>query len=157
MGNKKKILTLCIIHRHPQVLLGMKKRGFGAGRWNGFGGKLHDGETIEQATFRELKEEAGVIPKEIRKIAVFDFEFIGNPEIMEVHLFQGLDIKEDPRESEEMRPQWFDVNQVPFDEMWPDDIHWFPLFLADKKFRAKFLFGESDKIMDMKITEVKEL
>lgn len=36
-----KLLTL--------VLLGMKKRGFGAGKWNGFGGKVQPGETIEEA------------------------------------------------------------------------------------------------------------
>ena len=27
----KKLLTLCVIHEHPRVLLGMKKRGFGVG------------------------------------------------------------------------------------------------------------------------------
>lgn len=39
-----KLLTL--------VLLGMKKRGFGAGKWNGFGGKVQPGETIEEAARR---------------------------------------------------------------------------------------------------------
>ena len=52
-----KKLTLCIIHQHPRVLLGMKKRGFGMGRWNGFGGKVEAGETIEDATRREVGEE----------------------------------------------------------------------------------------------------
>ena len=46
----KKIQTLCLIYQHPKLLLGMKKRGFGAGRWNGFGGKLHENESIEEAT-----------------------------------------------------------------------------------------------------------
>ena len=55
----KKILTLCVIYQHPRVLLGMKKRGFGKGRWNGFGGKVKEGETIEEATKRETLEEAG--------------------------------------------------------------------------------------------------
>ena len=39
----------------------MKKRGFGAGRWNGFGGKVAPAETIEDAARRELLEEAGVL------------------------------------------------------------------------------------------------
>ena len=42
------------------VLLGLKKRGFGEGRWNGFGGKLEAGETMEQCAARELCEESGL-------------------------------------------------------------------------------------------------
>ena len=55
-----KITTLVVVHQGNKILLGMKKRGFGAGRWNGFGGKLHDGETVEQAAKREIFEEASI-------------------------------------------------------------------------------------------------
>ncbi len=58
LENMKKLLTLCIVHQHPRVLLGMKKRGFGIGHWNGFGGKVEEGESIEEAAKREVKEEA---------------------------------------------------------------------------------------------------
>ena len=50
----KKLTTLIIIHDHPRLLLGMKKRGLGVGRWNGFGGKVHEGETIKEAAHPEL-------------------------------------------------------------------------------------------------------
>jgi len=153
----KKILTLCIIHQHPKVLLGMKKRGFGAGRWNGFGGKVQNGETIEEATLREIKEEAGILATGIEKRGIIDFEFKGNPEILEVHIFKGSKIKGELVESEEMKPQWFHIDKIPFASMWPDDKYWFPLFLQDKKFRGKFLFDNSDNILDMKLEEVKEL
>lgn len=158
MGDKeRKILTLCVIHRHPMVLLGMKKRGFGMGRWNGFGGKLQEGETIKEAVLREIKEEAGVIATGIKQRGIIDFEFKGNPEILEVHIFKGDKIEGELRESEEMKPQWFHIDEIPFDEMWPDDKHWFPLFLQDKKFHGKFLFDESDSILEMKLEEVKEV
>ena len=90
MKNKmtKLSTTLCIIHQpartyrspvgtggHPQVLLGMKKRGFGKGRWNGFGGKMAVGETIEDAARRELREEAGITVKNFEKLGIIDFEF----------------------------------------------------------------------------------
>lgn len=39
-----------------------------------------------------------------------------------------------------MRPKWFDINQIPYDNMWTDDRHWFPLFLDKKYFRGHFLF-----------------
>lgn len=153
----KKIMTLCIIHQHPKVLLGMKKCGFGSGRWNGFGGKVLEGEEIEDAARRELSEEAGVEVGNIEKYGVIDFEFDGNPEILEVHIFKAGDFVGEPKESDEMRPQWFFVDEIPFKEMWPDDIYWVPLFLKGRKFKGKFKFGKGDSILEKDIVLVKEL
>jgi len=153
----KKLLTLCIIHQHPKVLLGMKKRGFGAGRWNGFGGKVTSGETIEDAAKREMFEEAGIKLKNLNKVGILDFEFKGNPEILQVHIFKSDNFDGIPKESEEMKPQWFYMDEIPFKEMWPDDIHWIPLFLKGKKFKGKFLFGEADAVLEKELIEVKEL
>ena len=52
----RKLLTLVFIIEKDSILLGMKKRGFGAGWWNGFGGKVQQGETIEEAAKRSIKE-----------------------------------------------------------------------------------------------------
>ena len=52
--------TLCFLQKDNKLLLGMKKRGFGQGKYNGFGGKLQEGETIIQGVLRELKEECGI-------------------------------------------------------------------------------------------------
>jgi len=153
----KKILTLCIIHQHQKILLGMKKRGFGAGRWNGFGGKVDGEETIEQAARREIEEEVGIKVEKLDKVGVIEFEFKGNPEILQVHVFKSDNFLGKPIESEEMKPQWFHVDEIPFEEMWPDDIHWMPLFLRGKKFRGKFVFGESDVILKQELLEVKEI
>ncbi|MFA6315422.1 MAG: 8-oxo-dGTP diphosphatase [Candidatus Paceibacterota bacterium] len=153
----KKLLTLCIVHQHPKILLGMKKRGFGAGRWNGFGGKVATTETIEDAAKRELQEEAGIGAKNLDKVGVIDFEFKGNPEILQVHIFKTDDFSGEPTESEEMKPQWWHVNEIPFKDMWPDDIHWMPLFLSGKKFKGKFLFGDGDIIIEQKLVEVEEI
>ncbi len=153
----KKQLTLCIIHQHPKVLLGMKKRGFGTGRWNGFGGKVAEGETIEDAAKRELKEEAGINVQDLNKVGIIEFEFQGNPEILEVHIFRSEHFSGEPTESEEMKPEWFNADAIPFDKMWPDDIHWIPLFLDGKKFKGKFLFGEGDLIIEQELIEVNEI
>lgn len=153
----KKILTLCVIHQNDQVLLGMKKRGFGVGRWNGFGEKLSGSETIEEAAKRETLEEAGVELKNLNKRGIIEFEFQGNPEILEVHIFHSDSFSGEPTESEEMKPQWFKTNEIPFKDMWPDDIHWFPMFLEGKKFKGKFLFGEADIILEKTLVSVAEL
>lgn len=47
-----RLFTLVLVVQPPRVLLGMKKRGFGAGLWNGFGGKVQPGESIEEAARR---------------------------------------------------------------------------------------------------------
>ena len=49
---QNKLLTLVLVCNADKVLLGMKKRGFGEGRWNGFGGKVETGETIPEAAVR---------------------------------------------------------------------------------------------------------
>lgn len=53
----------------------MKKRGFGAGRWNGTGGKVEAGETAQQATKRETEEEIGVLPHGLEEVARLNFYF----------------------------------------------------------------------------------
>lgn len=152
---RRKILTLCVIHQEPRVLLGMKKKGFGAGRWNGFGGKVEEGETIEGATRRELREEAGIDAHDLEKVGTLDFSFASNPdEILEVHIFRSTRFSGQPKESDEMRPAWFSQTEIPFEEMWPDDRHWFPLLLAGKKFNGRFHFGEGDAILEQELVEV---
>lgn len=138
----RKIMTLCLIHEHPRVLLAMKKRGFGVGRWNGFGGKVNEGETIEEAARREVLEESGLEVTALEERGVLDFEFQNDPKILEVHIFKVERFTGDLRETEEMRPKWFDVSEIPFALMWSDDIYWLPLFLAGKRFRGRFLFDK---------------
>jgi 8-oxo-dGTP diphosphatase/2-hydroxy-dATP diphosphatase len=154
---KNVVTTLCVVHQHPRVLLGMKKRGFGAGRWNGFGGKLMPGESIKEAAWREMKEEAGVEVKNHEKVGIIHFEWKGNEETMEMHVFRADNFTGEPVESEEMKPEWFFIDEIPFHAMWPDDIYWMPLFLKGKKFKGKFLFGEGDVVLQKELEEVGEI
>ena len=55
-----KVLSLLYLRRDNEILLAMKKRGFGEGRWNGVGGKVEAGESIEQAMICEAQEEISV-------------------------------------------------------------------------------------------------
>jgi 8-oxo-dGTP diphosphatase/2-hydroxy-dATP diphosphatase len=149
----KKLLTLVIVHQENRVLLGMKKRGFGAGKWNGFGGKLHEGESLDAAAKRETLEEAMIEVTDLEKVGVLEFEFVGNSEILETHLYRATEFIGEPSETEEMRPQWFDADKIPFESMWADDPYWYDLFLAGKKFTAKFLFGEKDVVLEHSVEE----
>lgn len=153
-----KLLTLCIIHENNRVLLGMKKRGFGAGKWNGFGGKVEQGERIEQAAVRELKEEAGIDVHKLEKRGILDFVFTNTPDsVLQVHVFKPTEYTGDPIETDEMKPQWFAIEHIPYADMWADDIYWFPLFFANKKFKGMFTFDENHKLLSNKLAEVNEL
>ncbi len=141
--------TLCLLVKDDKILLAMKKRGFGVGKWNGVGGKVEFGEKIIDAAIREAKEEIGVDVKNIEKYGFFDFKFADKPMWNQgVTLFVAKEWVGEPAESEEMMPKWFSHNEIPYQEMWPDDAHWMPHVLQGKKVEASFVFGEDDKILD---------
>ncbi|KAG7505078.1 7,8-dihydro-8-oxoguanine triphosphatase [Solea senegalensis] len=152
-----KLLTLVLVVQPGKVLLGMKKRGFGVGRWNGFGGKVQAGETIECAARRELLEESGLTVDALEKIGNIKFEFVGETQLLDVHVFRADAYNGEPTESDEMRPQWFECDKIPFSQMWPDDILWFPLLLQRKKFVGYFKFQGHDTILSHTLNEVEEL
>ncbi|NXC83536.1 8ODP triphosphatase, partial [Cercotrichas coryphoeus] len=152
-----RLFTLVLVVQPSRVLLGMKKRGFGAGLWNGFGGKVQPGESIEEAARRELLEESGLTVDTLQKMGQITFEFVGNSELMDVHIFWADHFHGEPTESEEMRPQWFQLDEVPFHRMWPDDSYWFPLVLQRKLFRGYFKFQGQDTILEHSLKEVEEV
>lgn len=150
----KKLFTLCLVYKDDSVLLGMKKRGFGMGKWNGFGGKVGGGESIEDAAKRELLEESGLTANIIEKMGVVEFSWKDKPEnILEVHYFKSNDFSGDLIESDEMAPKWFSLKDVPFEKMWPDDKHWFPLFLQEKKFEGRFLYDNDNNVVEYELRE----
>ncbi len=159
----KKLLTLCFPLRDGKILLGMKKRGFGSGWWNGFGGKVEPNETIEQAAVREVHEESGITGGNLQKHGVIEFTFAHDPKILEVHVFKLTDFDGTPIESDEMEPRWFEISEIPYDDMWSDDKYWLPLLLEGKMFRGSFVFDTpSDEhhvaqIVDHKLETVEHI
>jgi ADP-ribose pyrophosphatase YjhB (NUDIX family) len=147
--------TLCLLIKPDEILLAMKKRGFGVGRWNGAGGKF-DAEkgdkSILDAAIRETKEKIGVELKNPEKAGLFHFKFQNKEEWnQDVTLFIAKEWTGEPSESEEMMPEWFSFDKIPYENMWPDDIHWMPHILQGKKLEANFVFGEGDKILDYNV------
>jgi len=126
-------------------------------RWNGFGGKVKEGESLLDAMKREVKEEAGISVRHAEEMGILDFSFENRSEVLEVHVFKATSFEDEPVETEEMRPQWFEISDIPFRDMWPDDVYWFPHFLKGRKFRGMFHFDESDGIMKRNLTIVDSL
>ncbi len=127
----------------------MKKRGFGAGKWNGVGGKVQE-EGVEEAAIREAREEIGVEIKALQKVGLLDFI----PMNLRCHVFLVDDWEGEPAESEEMQPKWFAYDEIPYGEMWDDDKVWLPMVLEGKKIQGSLSFDKSDKLVDYKITDL---
>jgi 8-oxo-dGTP diphosphatase/2-hydroxy-dATP diphosphatase len=140
------------------ICLAMKKRGFGAGRFNGVGGKVEDNETIEDAVKREAEEEVGVSVGEVVKCAELTFVFPHEPSFDQVvHVYTTEEFEGEPSETEEMSPSWLSTSYIPYDDMWPDDIFWLPLVLEGKKVKGQFVFGEGEVIKEKEVEVVEAL
>lgn len=148
-----KQFCLLLLRRDDEILLAMKKRGFGAGRWNGAGGKVEPNETLEQAVVRECQEEVGVTPLAYEHVATHDFLFPSGQD-MQVHTFMSLKWQGEPVETEEMRPQWFKLSDIPYNDMWQDDRLWLPFVLQGKHLRTRFTFDEHENICAAEIEMV---
>lgn len=138
--------TLVYVFSRGKVLLGMKKTRFGKGRWNGLGGKVQDNETIIEAATREVKEEIGIDVALDKPLGTITFHNSSKGD-WTVHIFATETFTGEPMESDEMRPQWFATDNVPYEAMWDDDRHWYPLLFKRQPFRAEFWFDENEKVV----------
>lgn len=141
--------TLLFVIRDGQILLIHKKRGLGAGKINGPGGRLDAGETPVEGALREVREEIEVEPSGIRECGQLCFQFLDGYSI-HVWVFRADDCAGTPTETEEALPFWARLDAIPYDSMWPDDEVWIPLMLADRKFLGSFVFDQ-DTMLDYRI------
>lgn len=148
-----KKVTLCYCVREGKVLLGMKRCGFGVGKWNGFGGKVKEGESSKQASIRELHEESGLTvdenePKQCALIRFFfEQEFAFECDVYLVRNWEG-----EPVETEEMSPKWYSISDLPFGEMWVADPFWLPRVLEGETLEVFVRFNEKgDQVLEHNI------
>lgn len=146
---KQATLVFLVRRGNPAaVLLGRKKRGFGEGKYNGFGGKIELGEDARAAAAREIHEEAelAVRPQDLVPAGRITFRFPAQPGFdHDVTLFLATRWDGEPRETDEMAPAWFPIAALPFAEMWQDDAVWLPLVLAGETVEAEFEFAADNE------------
>ena len=154
-------VTLCFLTRGDEILLGLKKRGFGKDKFNGFGGKLNNGESIEQAVIREMYEETTVKvnSNDLNKVGELIFRFPESKKDwnQKVHVFFINRWDGEPIETEEMKPVWIRTDSLPFEKMWADDKYWLPMVLDGKIVKGDFSFAEdAESFTEMKLDQIGE-
>jgi 8-oxo-dGTP diphosphatase len=140
---------LCLIRRQtgdgPETLLGLKKTGFGAGKWVGLGGHVEYGEKPEAAAVREVWEESGLfVPADsLQRMASIEFKFPVRPswdqtaEVFVTSVYEG-----EAKESDEIAPRWFGEHELPLSLMWDDAKYWLPLVLAGERVDCLITFAD---------------
>lgn len=143
--------TLLFVIRDHKILLIRKKRGLGAGKINGPGGKLEAGETPLECAIRECQEEIGIHVSAAATEYCGDnrFQFVDGYSI-HVHVFRAYSFEGELVESDEATPLWFDLSQIPYDEMWDDDRYWLPMVVAGTPFSGTWIF-DGDEIVDYEL------
>lgn len=136
--------TICEIIKEGKLLLQMKSVGrFGEGKWNGPGGKIKPGETPEEGVIREVWEETGLSINNPVLLGNIDFYF-GEKTMPDwtTFIFRVIEFTGELVPNDEGELRWFDFNDIPYDNMWEDDIYWLPYLLEGKKVTGVFWFDE---------------
>lgn len=141
--------TLCFLIEDDKILLIRKKRGFGAGKINGPGGRLEPGEKPPDCAIRETSEEVGLIPANVRRHGELHFQFTDGYSL-HCTVFVAKEYTGELIETDEALPLWMPIDSIPYDEMWADDIYWLPGVISGGTFRGYFHF-DGEKMLSKQI------
>ena len=140
------VATLIFVLQDTHVLLIRKKRGLGKGKINAAGGRIEGQESAKECAIRELNEELCIRVHDPEHIGEIDFQFRDGYSFHLV-VFVATQFSGTPMETDEAIPLWFPIDQLPFEEMWADDVFWVPQALQKISFFGRFLF-DKDQLLD---------
>ncbi|WP_267642648.1 8-oxo-dGTP diphosphatase [Haloarchaeobius amylolyticus] len=144
--------TLCFVCEDDEVLLIEKKRGIGAGLYNGPGGKVEPGETPREAVVREVREEVHLEVSDLSRLGDITFYF-GEDPLFRCHCYRTESYAGTPTETPEADPEWFRQDSVPYDQMWEDDRYWLPHLLDEESVHGRFDFDDDgDELLAYELT-----
>lgn len=151
--------TLLVVVKDNKILLAQKKRGFGVNLYNGVGGKRQEGETVYEAMVREAMEESSIKPLNAENVAIIDFDLYlkGENVTEKMFIYLAHDYEGTVTESEEMRPEWFDIDNIPYDRMFADDILWLPEVLKGNKVVGSVVFDKEFNLLEKEMRVVDSL
>ena len=138
-----------------KILLGKRiisSTNLGVGLYSGIGGKLEDKESSEEALIREFQEEVRTKPTYFSKIGQVIFIFTHKDKQSKwnsvVDVFRIDKLEGIPQSSSSIEPQFFDINNIPFKNMWHDNYYWLNDVIETNKFYAEFIYSGDKEIKE---------
>jgi len=141
--------TLVFVIRDGKILLIDKKTGFGKGKVNGPGGKVEKGESPEACAVRECQEELEITVLDLQYCGQHRFQFVDGYSLL-VWVYRAENFTGVPTETVEAKPLWVELDKIPYEKMWEDDIIWLPMVLGGEKFQGRWLF-DGDSMLDYEL------
>ena len=146
--------TLCYIEKDGAYLMMhriKKENDINKDKWVGIGGKFENGETAFQCALREIKEETGIIPLNLRYRGIV--EFISDKyETENMHLFTADGFEgEIKKECAEGELVWIKKEQINNLKIWEGDKIFFDLLERKEEFFYLTLKYKGDKLIEHKI------
>lgn len=154
-----RICTLGFLFKEGKIILAKKKRKIGVGKWNGYGGKVEEGEDMVASLVREFKEESNLDIDSSACIPLghVDFHFQDTESSpLRVYVYRIDDFDGYPKETEEMgEPKEFNLDSIPYDEMMVGDDKFMPYVIDSKSFMGEIFFSNNgDELKSFKIQEI---
>jgi len=150
---KRAALCFCIKEENGKisdVLLLKKKVGFSKDKWNGSGGIVkNENQDVDDYMYEETQKQTGIILKNYEKVAELNFVFPKKNEQSHLaHIYLCRKWEGEPKETDEAKPQWFKVEDIPYNDMFPADIFWLPKIMTGKLIKVIVVYDNDMTILD---------
>lgn len=107
---KRKAVRCYLIKDNKVVVTKYKEGNKKAGYYEIPGGKIEDGETPQQTAIREMKEETGLIIKNLKYKGNLIIEYPNR--VFDLDMFLCNECEGEPQEFEENTSEWIEINEL---------------------------------------------
>ncbi len=122
-------------------------------KWIGIGGKFEEGESPEECALREIYEETGLRPHDLRYRGIVTF--VSNVVPAEyMHLFTAADPSGALHDCDEGELAWVEKEKIPTLPVWEGDRIFLDLLAKEHPFFSLKLVYRGDRLIEAKLDGV---
>ena len=144
-----KLATLCYLKSNGKTLMlhrVKKENDMHEGKWNGLGGKMETGESPEECVVREVREECGLILKNLKLKGIMTFPNFDGVDDWYVFVFTANEFEGELLDSNEGNLKWIDDDKLMDLNLWEGDRIFMNWLDKEGIFSAKFIYDNGKYI-----------